>query len=307
MGLGPRIRLEESLSGIPEEYVVLRLLAVHAHPDDESSKGAATYASYVSRGAEVLVVSCTGGERGSILNQELANHAMAERDITGLRRLEMRRAQQVLGVQHRWLGFEDSGMNEDTSVPKNSFADIALEYSTEPLVRIIREYRPHVLITYDEKGGYPHPDHIRSHEVSLEAYRAAADPARYPHTGQPWQVSKLYYDRIFNLERVDAMYLALSVKEPESPLLESLGEAREWMKDYPKLATTHVPIGDFLEVREAALRAHASQVAPTSSFFFWPHDLVREAWPYEDFQLIDSKVDTAMPESDLFAGIEDDS
>ena len=282
---------------------MLRLLAVHAHPDDESSKGAATYASYASAGAEVLVVSCTGGERGSILNQELAGNPMAERDITGLRRLEMKQAQAALGVQHRWLGYEDSGMNEDKSVPKNSFADIPLEYSAEPLVRIIREFRPQVLITYDENGGYPHPDHIRTHEVSLEAYRAAADPARYPHTGEPWQVSKLYYDRIFNLERIDAMYLALSVKEPDSPLLEPLGEAREWMKDRPELATTHVPIGDFLEARDAALRAHASQVAPTSSFFFWPNDLVREAWPYEDFQLIDSKVDTDLPESDLFAGI----
>jgi mycothiol S-conjugate amidase len=307
MGLGSRIRLDKSLSGIPEEYVVLRLLAVHAHPDDESSKGAATYASYVSAGAEVLVVSCTGGERGSILNQDLADIAMAERDITGLRRLEMKRAQQALGVQHRWLGYQDSGMNDDKSVPKNSFADVPLEYSAEPLVRIIREFRPQVLITYDENGGYPHPDHIRTHEVSLEAYRAAADPARYPQTGEPWQITKLYYDRVFNLERVDAMHLALSAKEPDSPLLEPLVEARERMKDYPKLATTHVPIGDFLDARDAALRAHASQVAPTSGFFFWPNDLVREAWPYEDFQLIDSKVDTDMPESDLFAGIASDS
>ncbi|MDJ0350224.1 mycothiol conjugate amidase Mca [Cryobacterium sp. PH29-G1] len=286
--------------------VTLRLLAVHAHPDDESSKGAATYAYYRSLGAEVLVVSCTGGERGSILNPALTGNAMAERDIAGLRRLEMRGAQQALGVQHRWLGFEDSGMNEDKSVPANSFADIPVEYSTEPLVTIVREFRPQVMITYDENGGYPHPDHIRCHEVSLEAFRAAADPDRYPNSGAPWQIDKLYYDRIFNLERIDAMYLALSVKEPDSPLLEPLGEAREWMKNYPALATTHVPAGEFLEARDAALRAHASQVSPESSFFFWPNDLVREAWPYEDFQLVESKVESAMPESDLFAGIQDD-
>ncbi|TFC61912.1 mycothiol conjugate amidase Mca [Cryobacterium sp. TMT2-15-1] len=282
-------------------------MAVHAHPDDESSKGAATYAHYRSLGAEVMILSCTGGERGSILNEALLGHPLAERDLPGLRRLEMAEAQRALGVQHRWLGYEDSGMNEDGSVPPNSFADIPVAISAEPVVRLIREFRPQVLVTYDEKGGYPHPDHIRCHDVSMEAYRAAADATRYPDAGEPWQVNKLYYDRIFNLERVDAMFLELSVTEPDSPLLEPLGAAREWMKDYPKLATTHVPVGDFLEVRDAALRAHASQVAPTSSFFFWPNDLIREAWPYEDFQLVESKVDTVIPESDLFTGIRDDS
>ncbi|TFC91056.1 mycothiol conjugate amidase Mca [Cryobacterium breve] len=282
-------------------------MAVHAHPDDESSKGAATYAHYRSLGAEVMILSCTGGERGSILNEDLLAHPLAERDLAGLRRLEMAEAQGVLGVAHRWLGYQDSGMNDDGSVPANSFADIPVEISAEPIVRLIRDFRPQVLITYDENGGYPHPDHIRCHDVSMEAYRAAADPTRYPDAGAPWQVDKLYYDRIFNLERIDAMFLELSVKDPESPLLEPLEAAREWMKDYPKLATTHVPVGDFLEARDAALRAHASQVSPTSSFFFWPNDLIREAWPYEDFQLVESKVDTVIPESDLFAGVRDDA
>ena len=287
--------------------MTLRLLAVHAHPDDESSKGAATYAYYRSLGAEVMILSCTGGERGSILNEALLGHPLGGRDLTGLRRLEMSEAQRALDVQHRWLGYEDSGMNEDGSVPANSFADIPVQISAEPVVRLIREFRPQVLVTYDEKGGYPHPDHIRCHDVSMEAYRAAADLTRYPDAGEPWQVDKLYYDRIFNLERVDAMFLELSVTEPESPLLEPLGAAREWMKDYPKLATTHVPVGEFLEVRDAALLAHASQVSPTSSFFFWPNELIRKAWPYEDFQLVESKVDTVTPESDLFSGIRDDS
>ncbi|MEO6310457.1 MAG: mycothiol conjugate amidase Mca [Leifsonia sp.] len=281
-----------------------RLLAVHAHPDDESSKGAATYAYYRSLGDQVLVVSCTGGERGSILNDALAENAMAHRDLAGLRRREMAEAQRHLDIEHRWLGYEDSGMNEDGSVPPNSFAAIPIDISAESLVRVIREYRPHVLITYDEKGGYPHPDHIRTHEVSVAAFRFAADAERYPDAGEPWQVDKLYYDRIFNLQRIDAMYLELSVTEPDSDLLEPLGAAREWMKDYPALATTHVPVGEFLEARDAALRAHASQVSPNSSFFFWPNELIRKAWPFEDFQLIESKVDTVMPESDLFAGVE---
>ncbi|GAA3873326.1 mycothiol conjugate amidase Mca [Leifsonia kafniensis] len=281
-----------------------RLLAVHAHPDDESSKGAATYAYYRSLGDQVLVVSCTGGERGSILNEALADNGMAHRDLAGLRRLEMETAQRILDIEHRWLGYRDSGMDEDGTVPPNSFASIPVEISAEPLVRVIREFRPHVLVTYDEKGGYPHPDHIRTHEVSIAAFRDAADADKYPDAGEPWQVDKLYYDRIFNLERIDAMYLELSVTEPDSDLLEPLGAAREWMKDYPALATTHVPVGEFLEARDAALRAHASQVSPNSSFFFWPNDLIRKAWPFEDFQLIESKVDTVMPESDLFAGVE---
>jgi mycothiol S-conjugate amidase len=287
--------------------MTLRLLAVHAHPDDESSKGAGTFAYYRSLGADVMIVSCTGGESGSILNPAVAENAMAQRDIAGLRRLEMAEAQRHLGVQHRWLGFEDSGMNEDGTVSPRSFAGLPLEYSVEPLVRLIRSYRPQVLITYDENGGYPHPDHIRTHEVSMAAYRAAADALQFPDAGPAWQIDKVYYDRIFNLERFDAIYLELSVEEPDSPMLETLSAARERLADYPKLATTHVPVGDFLEVRDDALRSHASQVAPDSSFFFWPHSLIRKAWPFEDFQLVESKVETEMPESDLFAGVRDDA
>ncbi|MBW8872879.1 MAG: PIG-L family deacetylase, partial [Leifsonia sp.] len=166
-------------------------MAVHAHPDDESSKGAGTYASYVRRGDDVMVVSCTGGERGDVLNERLAPDAlaMASRDLPGLRRREMAAAQAVLGIQHRWLGYVDSGMaREDGTLPPNSFASIPLEISVAPLVKLIRSFRPHVLVTYDENGGYPHPDHIRAHQVGVEAYRAAADPSRYPELGAPWQV-----------------------------------------------------------------------------------------------------------------------
>lgn len=285
-----------------------RLMAVHAHPDDESSKGAATYAYYVNRGAQVEVVSCTGGERGDILNEALPNKAMAERDLPGLRRLEMAAAQAVLGIDHRWLGYQDSGMpQDDGAVPPGSFADIPLEISAEPLVRLIREFKPQVLVTYDEKGGYPHPDHIRCHEVSIEAFHAAADPSRYPDAGEPWQISKLYYDRIFNYERMSSMYNLLRETDPESPLIEQFQQMKRWSKEEPSLATTKVPSGAFFDARDAALRSHASQVAPDSSFFFWPNDLQQRAWPYEDYQLIESKVATEMPESDLFAGIRADS
>ena len=285
---------------------MLRLLAVHAHPDDESSKGAATFAWYRSRGARVLVVSCTGGERGGVLNPGLEARVHADRDIGGLRRHEMARAQDLLGIEHRWLGYLDSGLPpEGVAVPANSFGAIPAAISARPLVRIIREFRPQVLITYDENGGYPHPDHIRSHDISVLAFDAAADPAQYPGTGAPWQVSKLYYDRIFNADRVNAVHAAMTAAEPPHPDAESFGELVEWMRERRHPITSRVPSGDFFETRDAALRAHASQVPPDDRFWFWDNELQRRAWPTEDFQLVRTHVETDLPEDDLFAGIAD--
>lgn len=286
--------------------MTLRLLSVHAHPDDESSKGAATTAYYRSRGVDVLVVSCTGGERGDILNDALPDRPHAERDIAGLRRREMAEAARILDVKHRWLGYVDSGMpNDDGSLPLNSFASVPLEISAEALVRIVRRFKPHVMVTYDENGGYPHPDHIRSHQIAVAAFEAASDGEAYPDAGEPWQVSKLYYDQVFNYQRLKANADTLLAEDPESPLAAQLEEMLSWRKDRPDRATTHVPAGEFFEVRDAALRAHASQVAPDSSFFFWSNDLQRRSWPYEDFELARSTVPTDDNESDLFAGIED--
>jgi mycothiol S-conjugate amidase len=289
--------------------VTLRLLSVHAHPDDESSKGAGTLAYYASTGAEVIVVSCTGGEEGRVLNEHLEASAlaMAERDLPGLRRREMARAAEVMGIGHRWLGYADSGWPEDGEPePVNSFASIPLEISAEPLVRLIRGFRPHVMITYDEQGGYPHPDHVRTHELSIYARDAAADPARYPDAGAAWKIQKTYYDRVFNGPRVNAMYEALVARDGEdSELVKEIGGIRRWF-DRPDVATTHIPVGDFLDVRDEALRSHASQVSPQSTFFLWPNDLQREVWPWEDFQLVDSEKPGEFPEHDLFAGVVDD-
>ena len=285
-----------------------RLLAVHAHPDDESSKGAATYAHYSNTGADVMIVSCTGGERGDIQNDGMDARAMADRDMGGLRRIEMERARAIMGVQHRWLGYLDSGLPEnDEPVPANSFAVVPLEHSAEPLVRIIREFRPQVVHTYDESGGYPHPDHIRTHAVAVYAIAAAADPARYPHTGPAWTVQKVYYDRIFNADRLNAVYDRLIATEPESERTTQMGELKEWMGERISVTTTHIDCGEYFGVRDDALKAHASQVAPDSRFFFWPNDLQREVWPFEDFELARSEVEVTLPESDLFSGIHSDS
>jgi mycothiol S-conjugate amidase len=118
-------------------------------------------------------------------------------------------------------------------------------------------------------------------------------------------VSKLYYDRIFSTRRVEAMYETLVAEDPQSPLIAEFEGMREWMRDRPYLATTQVPCGDFFEHRDRALRAHASQVSPDSSFFFWPNELQRKAWPYEDYQLVTSLVESSTPETDLFTGITD--
>lgn len=282
----------------------LRLLAVHAHPDDESSKGAGTYAHYLERGYEVMIVTCTGGEQGDILNQQVAVDPAAQRDIGGYRRGEMAQAQQLLGFQHRWLGYPDSGLPpEGTPVDPLSFAGLPADPQVAALLRIVRDFKPHVLVTYNENGGYPHPDHIRCHEISYRAWELAGDPDAYPETGEAWEISKLYYDEIFNPARVAALSGWVQQHEPESAHAAYLAQMQERMADRPNHATTHINVAAHLETRDAALRAHASQVEPEHQFFFLPNHIVRAAWPTEDFRLAASRVPTITPETDLFAGI----
>lgn len=279
-----------------------RLLAVHAHPDDESSKGAATNAAYVAAGAEVMVVSCTGGEAGSILNDELRDMAHARRDLTGLRRREMLAAQQVLGVQHRWLGYHDSDMPEDGVLDAASFARIPLEVSVRPLVRLIREFRPHVLVTYDERGGYPHPDHIRSHDITVVSWQFAGEN-RWPELGEPWTPLKLYYDRTMNQRRAQSL-LRMLEEHPEVQLSEGMAARLNLFAQFEARVTTQISIGEHFTVRDAALRAHASQVSPHNDFFFgYPREMEREAYPYDDYELIASRVPVTLPETDLFGGL----
>ncbi|MFI6517127.1 mycothiol conjugate amidase Mca [Spirillospora sp. NPDC050679] len=279
-------------------------MAVHAHPDDESSKGAATMARYVAEGVEVLVVTCTGGERGDILNPAM-DRPEIKADIGKVREQEMARAREILGVEQTWLGFVDSGFPEGDPLPplpEGCFALEPLEAASEPLVRAVREFRPHVMLTYDEKGGYPHPDHVKCHEVSVEAFEAAGDPDRYPGTGDPWQPLKLYYHMTFSKERLVALHEAMERAELESPY-------GDWLKRFEDApapqweVTTRVPCGDFFETRDKALLAHATQIDPNGFWFQCPLDVQREAWPTEDYHLARSLVDTELPEDDLFAGI----
>ncbi|WP_040160042.1 mycothiol conjugate amidase Mca [Mobilicoccus massiliensis] len=280
-----------------------RLLAVHAHPDDESSKGAATMARYRARGDRVRVVSCTGGERGDILNPRLADDPDVLRDLPAFRRREMKRAQEILDVEHTWLGFVDSGLPEGDpkpALPAGCFALEPVSITAEALVRVIREFRPHVMTTYDEVGGYPHPDHIMTHVVSVEAFRAAGDPKAYPHAGEPWQPLKLYYNQTIGVERIRAFHAAMTERGMESPFAEWM---ERWADRPVRPVTTRIPVGEFFEQRNAALLAHATQIDPDSWWFGIPLELEREVWPTEDFELAASYVPHEEGESDLFAGL----
>jgi mycothiol S-conjugate amidase len=282
----------------------LRLMCVHAHPDDESSKGAATMARYAREGVDVLVVTLTDGSRGSVLNPEMDRPEVLA-DITAVRAAEMERAREILGVRQVFLGFVDSGLPEGDPLPPlpdGCFAAGDLEEQTEALVRVVRQQRPHVMTTYDENGGYPHPDHIRCHEVSVAAFEAAGDPDRFPDAGEPWQPLKLYYNLTFHKSRLERLHQAMLAAKMDSPYAEWLVNWEDKPGDAERL-TTSVPCAQWFPVRDAALIAHATQVDPTGRWFACPVKLQQETWPYEDFQLARSLVDSPLPEDDLFAGV----
>ena len=283
----------------------LRLMAVHAHPDDESSKGAATMAKYVSEGVDVLVATCTGGERGSVLNPKLQGDSYIEEHIHEVRAKEMDEAREILGVKQAWLGYVDSGLPEGDPLPplpEGCFAIENVEAAAGTLVKLIREFRPHVITTYDENGGYPHPDHIMTHKISMVAFDAAGDPERYPEAGEPWTPLKLYYNQGFNRQRTVALHEALLERGLESPYGEWLERWKSF--DRPERSiTTHVPCAEFFEIRDKALIAHATQIDPDGAWFRVPMEIQKDVWPTEDYELAQSRVDTSLPEDDLFAGI----
>lgn len=285
----------------------LRLMAVHAHPDDESSKGAAAMARYVQEGVDVLVVTCTGGERGDVLNPQM-DRPEVWRDLSAIRNREMSAAREILGVRQSWLGFVDSGYLEDYTpdrvdeLPPDAFAREPLEVATAPLVRLLREFRPQVVTTYDEEGGYPHADHIMCHRVSAAAFDAAGDPGRYREFGPAWQPQKLYYNMGFNKKRLLALHEAMLAAGLDSPYAAAV-TTWDWSRDKSTRVTTRVPCGEFFGVRDDALRAHATQVDPDGGWFRVPLDIQQKAWPTDDYELARSLVATSVPEEDLFAGL----
>jgi len=200
------------------------------------------------------------------------------------------------------LGYHDSGMPEtETNARPDNFANAPLEEATAKLVTIIRAERPQVMLTYaEDREFYPHPDHIRVHEVSVAAFEAAGDPERFPEAGEPWQPLKMYYTG-FSPRRIRALDQAYKDRGMESPF------KRWYERGFPEgledSYTTYVEVSDFMDKRTQALLAHKTQVDPEGFWFRLPDEVVREVFPYEDFILAKSLVETAIPEDDLFAGL----
>lgn len=287
------------------DYTGLRLMAVHAHPDDESSKGAATTARYAALGAEVLVVTCTGGERGSILNPTYGEAPATPELMAQVRRAEMAAAAEALGVRQTWLGFVDSGLPEGDPLPplpEECFAMVPLEEASAPLVQLVREFRPHVMTTYDPSGGYPHPDHIMCHKVAFEAYHAAGDAERYREHGQPWQPLKLYYNHDFSLRKIRTIHEAILADGLESPYGDWI-ESRTMREIPEREVTTRVPVAEWFGQRDRALLAHGTQIDPNGFFFAVPRELEARVWPVEEYELAHAHVPVTVPEEDLFAGV----
>lgn len=284
----------------------LRLLAIHAHPDDESSKAAATMARYVDEGNRVKVLTCTGGERGDILNPAMDRPGVKE-NIGAIRREEMANAIKALGVEHEWLGYVDSGLPEGDPLPplpEGSFALADTEEVVHKVVKVIREFRPHVIITYDENGGYPHPDHLKVHEVSMIAWEKSGEQDYHPELGQAWTPLKLYYTHGFIRQRMQMFHDLLVEQGKESPYAEILDRWKANQADTMARVTTQVNVERWFDRRDAALKAHATQIDPAGTFFATPVEVQRRLWPTEEFELAKTRVSTSLPEDDLFAGIE---
>ena len=290
----------------------LRLLTVHAHPDDEASKGASTVAQLHSEGVHCVLVCCTGGEAGDVLNPDM-DVPEVHADLPGVREVELARAAEIIGYDEVvMLGYRDSGMKDsEHNVRSDAFANADLDEAVGRLVAIIRRVRPQVLVTYpDARGEYDHPDHVQVHDVSVPAFHAAGDPGRYPEAGPAWQPSKLYYT-MWSRARIAGLhekFLELGIESPYD----------EWWFKRPSrdhLITTQVPIAEHWDVRGDALRAHATQIDPASPFWFGlPDDVARTVHPFDDYRLAACCVDgrpvdpsTYLPtgglEEDLFAGL----
>lgn len=285
-----------------------RLLFVHAHPDDESSKGAATAARYADEGAEVVLVTCTGGEAGEMLNPSAP--VVAAADMPFVRQAELKAAIGIIGfARTHQLGFRDSGFHEDpAAVPEGSFARLDADQPANALARILREERPHVVVTYPEDGGYPHPDHIMCHEVSVRAVELAEQPdleADGDTGAPPWRVPKVYASTAFPAVRVHALHEAMLGRGLDSPF-QGWMERRAERQRHEDREDLHawLDVAAWFRRRDEALLAHVTQVDPDGLWFAVPRDLEREVFPYECFLRLRSDVAVPDREADLFAGLD---
>jgi N-acetyl-1-D-myo-inositol-2-amino-2-deoxy-alpha-D-glucopyranoside deacetylase len=298
-----------------------RMLLVHAHPDDESINQGATMAKYVARGTQVTLVTCTLGEEGEVLVPELEHLAAHREDGLGPHRIgELANAMRELGVtDHRFLGeagkYRDSGMvwHEEghaiagDDVREGTFWLADLTAAASDLVSVIREVRPQVLVTYDEFGGYGHPDHIQAHRVATYGASLAATRSFRPELGEPWDVAKIYWGAMSESRmraglrrlRESGDTTTFEGMDPEGPLPPFI------TPDH--LLDAVVDGSDFVEAKMAAMRAHATQITVDGPFFALSNNVGNEVWGVEFFRLAKGRrgpVNEQGLETDLFAGLE---
>jgi mycothiol S-conjugate amidase len=280
---------------------MFRLLALHAHPDDESSKGAATVAGYVDAGFRAVLVTATGGEAGDILNPAMDRPEIAA-NLDAVRHAELQEAAAIIGY-HKviMLGYRDSGMpdSEDNERPE-AFTNADDEEVLERLVTIVRDEKPHVILGYDSHERYPHPDHLAVHRYGLELFTAAADGDRFPSAGEPWAAAKMYAP-VRTVNRMVKIHQAMLERGDESPYAEWI-ERSDPDADAGKRITA-VDISATISRGRDALRAHRTQVDPDGFWFRVPEEVVLASYPYEDFELLAARVPVEPHESDLFDGI----
>ncbi len=279
-------------------------LTVHAHPDDEASKGAPTFAQLHARGVHTVLVCCTGGEEGDIQNPAM-DRPEVRADLAAVRAAELARSVEVIGFDELvMLGYRDSGMAEtEPNEHPDSFHQAPLDEAVGRLVAIIRRTRPQVIVTYsDDQQGYPHPDHLKVHDITVPAFHRAGDPAWYPQAGEPWQPLKLYFT-VWAKARMVAVHHKLLEVMGESPFDE------KWLdrEGQDHRITTRIDVRDFLWARREALIAHATQVDPNEKFWFGLTDSqLAETYPSEDWVLAESLVGWPREgtfEDDLFVGV----
>jgi N-acetyl-1-D-myo-inositol-2-amino-2-deoxy-alpha-D-glucopyranoside deacetylase len=291
-----------------------RLLLVHAHPDDETITSGVTMARYAAEGAQVTLLTCTLGEEGEVLVPELAQLAADQADqLGGYRVWELRAAMDRLGVTDiRFLGgagrWRDSGM---MGTPANdnprAFWNADLDEAVAQAVAVVREVRPQVVVTYDENGGYGHPDHIQAHRVAMGAVEAAADPGYRPDLGEPWEVAKVYWSavpRSVLQEGIDAL-----AARGEQSIFEGVTDAAQIPFAVPdELVAAAVDGRAWHDQKADAMRAHATQITVDGPFFALSNNLGQEVLGTEHYRLVrGERGPAATPEGwedDLFAGLD---
>ncbi|MET8624394.1 N-acetyl-1-D-myo-inositol-2-amino-2-deoxy-alpha-D-glucopyranoside deacetylase [Kitasatospora sp. NPDC004669] len=283
------------------------LLLVHAHPDDESIGNGATMARYAAEGTRVTLVTCTLGEGGEVIPPGLAHLTADREDALGAHRIgELTEAMRALGVtDFRFLGgpgrYRDSGMMgvPDNDVP-GCFWRADVDEAAGHLVAVIREVRPQVLVTYDENGGYGHPDHIQAHRVAMRAYELAADPAHRPELGGAWRIAKVYWNRM--PRSVIEAGLAEAAAGASFPGVAQPADVPGVVAD--EAVTTVLDGTAYVGRKAAALAAHATQITVDGAFFALSNDLGQPLFATEYYQLVHGQAGPERPERDLFAGLD---